>query len=102
MSKICKVCGLPEELCVCNQIAMEQQSIRIYALKRRFGKIMTIIEGIDEREIDLKDLAKKLKSKLACGGTYKDGKIELQGDHRERVKEILVEMGFPSDSIDVR
>ena len=79
--------------------AAEHQDIRTEATIRKNNEQ---IEGIDEREIDLKDLAKKLKSKLACGGTYKDGKIELQGDHREKVKEILVEMGFPSDSIDVR
>ena len=47
----------------------------------------TIIEGIDEKEINLKDLAKKLKAHLACGGTAKDGKIELQGEHKTRVKE---------------
>jgi translation initiation factor 1 len=47
----------------------------------------------------LKKLAKELKSKLATGGTVKNGRIELQGDHRERVKELLAEMGYSPDNI---
>ncbi|MGC8937176.1 MAG: stress response translation initiation inhibitor YciH, partial [Candidatus Methanomethylicaceae archaeon] len=43
----------------------------------------------------------KLKSRLACGGTEKNGRIELQGDHREKAAEILIESGFPADNIDV-
>jgi len=44
---------------------------------------------------------KKLKSRLACGGTYKDGKIELQGDHKDKVKKILEESGFSAAQIEV-
>ena len=46
---------------------------------------------------------KKLKEKLACGGTYKpkEKTIELQGDHRRKVKELLVQLGFESESIEV-
>lgn len=69
--------------------------------KRKWGRDVTIIEGIDEKSINLKELSGRLKSKLACGGTDKDGRIELQGDHRERAAEILVESGFPSDNIDI-
>jgi len=101
MSEVCQVCGLPKDLCVCEEIAREKQRIRIYSTRRRFGKWMTVIEGIDERDVDTKDLTKKLKAKLACGGTVKDGRIEFQGDHRERVKVFLVEKGFPEDTIDV-
>lgn len=46
-------------------------------------------------------VAKQLKKKLACGGTYKQGKIELQGDHLRRVKGLLVEMGFPEKKIKI-
>jgi len=99
---VCKVCGLPKELCVCEEIAREQQRINVYSIKRKFGKKVTIVEGIDEKQLDLKELTKKLKSKLACGGTTKEGRIELQGDHKKRVKDVLVEMGFSPDMIDIK
>ncbi|MEE9150624.1 MAG: stress response translation initiation inhibitor YciH [Thermoplasmata archaeon] len=94
MAGICPVCGLPEELCMCEEIAREQQQIKIHSMKRRYGKIVTIIEGIDSADIDLDDLARKLKTRCAAGGTVKDGKIELQGEHKKKVKQVLGEMGF--------
>ncbi len=94
MAGICPVCGLPEELCMCEEIAREQQQIKIYSMKRRYGKIVTIIEGIDSGDIDLDDLARKLKTRCAAGGTVKDGRIELQGEHKRKVKQVLTEMGF--------
>jgi len=97
---ICPKCGLPKELCVCEAIAKEKQKIKIYTVQKRYGKVVTIIQGIDPADINIKDLMKKLKSKLACGGTYKEREIELQGDHRQRAKEILVREGFPKDIIE--
>ncbi len=94
MAEICPVCGLPEELCMCEEIAREQQQIKIYSMKRRYGKIVTIIEGIDSADIDLEDLARKLKTRCAAGGTVKEGKIELQGEHKKKVEQVLNEMGF--------
>jgi translation initiation factor 1 len=91
---ICPVCGLPKEVCVCEEIAREQQEISIYSVKRRYGKMVTIVEGINASDIDLEDLAKKLKTKCAAGGTVKDGKIELQGEHKRKVQSALEEMGF--------
>ena len=70
-------------------------------MKKKFNKISTVVEGMDEKEINLKDLAKKLKSKFACGGTAKDGRIELQGDHKQKVKDILVQSGFAPETIEV-
>ena len=98
MAGICSVCGLPEELCMCEQIAKEQQQIRILTDTRRYGKVMTVITGMNSSEIDMDDLAKKLKTRCAAGGTYKDGRIELQGDHKRKVKEVLEELGFSVDS----
>lgn len=102
MSEICPVCGLVKELCVCETIAKESQKILVYIERKKFNKNYTIVEGIDEREINLKDLAKKLKSELACGGTTKDGKIELQGEHKQKVKKILIDHGFAPSSVEVR
>ena len=89
------------ELCVCETIAKEAQKIRISLLEKRYGKSMTVIKGIDTDKIDIRQLLKKLKSQLACGGTYKNNEIELQGDHRARAKQILVKEGFPADMIEI-
>lgn len=94
MAGICPVCGLPEELCMCEEIAREQQRIKIFSDKRRYGKVVTIVEGIDAADIDIEDLAKKLKTKCAAGGTVKDGRIELQGEHKKKVQRALEDIGF--------
>ena len=99
MSEVCPTCGLPKDLCVCQTIAQAEQQIIIKVVKRRFGKMTTTIEGLDEKTIDLKDLTKKLKNKFACGGTTKNGVIELQGNHAEKMKEELVRLGFNQDQI---
>ena len=75
----------------------EEKRIKVRLEKRRWGREVTIIEGLENSELER--TAKLLKNKLACGGTYKDGRIELQGDHRSRVEEILVSMGYPKENI---
>jgi len=102
MGEICSTCGLPKELCVCETIAKENQVIEVIVEKRKFGKHYTVVTGMDTKEIDMDQLLKKLKSKLACGGTAKDGKIELQGQHRQKVKETLLEIGFAPEAIVMR
>ena len=102
MSEICGTCGLPKDLCVCETIAREEQKITISLVKRRFGKMATTIAGLDEKTINLKDLTKRLKTKLACGGTSKNSMIELQGNHIEKVKEELIRLGFNVDSIIIK
>ncbi|PLW80266.1 stress response translation initiation inhibitor YciH [Candidatus Woesearchaeota archaeon] len=102
MSEICTTCGLPQELCVCETIAKESLTIKIYTIKKKFGKKYTVIEGITDKDINLKDVTKKLKNTFACGGTAKDGVIELQGAHTQRSKEVLVTMGFAPESIEVK
>ncbi|NOZ76574.1 MAG: stress response translation initiation inhibitor YciH [Euryarchaeota archaeon] len=99
---VCDVCGLPTELCVCEDIAREAQKIEVYTTKRKFGKLMTVVEGIDAKNIDLKDLVKDLKTQCACGGTAKEDRIELQGDHRRQVKDMLLKKGFTEDLIEIR
>jgi len=97
MAEICPVCGLPKELCMCEEIAREQQKVKISTDSRRYGKTVTVIEGIDVNDIDIDDLARTLKTKCAAGGTAKEGRIELQGDHKKKVKETLESMGFRTE-----
>ena len=102
MSEICSTCGLPKELCVCETIAKESQKIQVYTIKRKFGKMYTIIEGISNKDIDIKEITKKLKSQLACGGTFKDERIELQGNHKNNIRETLVKLGFAPETVEIR
>jgi len=102
MTEICSKCGLPKELCICEKIAKERQKISVFLVQKRYKKFMTVIQGIDSKTIDIKKLTKELKNKLACGGTYKNNEIELQGDHKNKIKDILISKGFPEDIIDVK
>ena len=102
MSEICVKCGLPQDLCVCENIAKESQIIVVSIEKRRFGKNYTVVKGINEHEVNIKDLSKKLKGKFACGGTAKDGIIELQGNHLKEMKSELARLGFAPESIHVK
>jgi translation initiation factor 1 len=99
MSEVCPNCGLPKELCVCETIAKESEKIRVFEVKKRYGKISTIVQGMS-KDVDTKNVLKELKTRLACGGTMKDGVIELQGKHRDKVKAILVRLGFKEDQIE--
>lgn len=94
---ICPKCGLPLQACVCEQIAKTDQQIEVRTEKRRFGKLATIVTGLEG--VDIKDVAKRLKEKLACGGTVKNNLIELQGNHKGKIKPILVELGFSESQI---
>lgn len=96
--EICPKCGLPIPACVCGEIAKTQQQISVTTEKRRFGKVNTMISGFDDG-VDIKDIARKLKMKRACGGTVKNKIIELQGNHRGFIKSILVAEGFSEEQI---
>ena len=98
MTEIDSLTGLPKELGIGESITKESQRITVRTVKRRYGKLTTLIQGFD-KEVNIKDIYKKLKSALACGGTVKDSIIELQGNHVEKVKEELIKYGFPKDSI---
>lgn len=101
MSEICPICSLPKEICRCQELAKTEQRIRVQVERRKWGREVTLVEGIDSREISLSELVTKLKTRCACGGSAKDGIIVLQGDHRYHIKQILEELGFPGTNIDV-
>jgi len=77
----------------------EQQVIKIRVEKRKGHREVTVITGLDTKDPDLHKMVSELKSLLACGGTIKDDHVELQGDHRHRVKEFLIARGFAESNI---
>ena len=62
--------------------------------EKRKGKPITILEGYNGATEDFKKLAKELKTKLSVGGSFKDDKIIIQGDYRDKIMTILKEKGF--------
>ena len=102
MSGIDPITGLPKELSSWENIAKEGQQITVKLEKRKFGKAYTIITGINQTEVDVKAITKKLKNKFACGGTGKDGVVELQGNHLRNAKEELAKLGFAPETINVK
>ncbi|MBM3230235.1 stress response translation initiation inhibitor YciH [Candidatus Pacearchaeota archaeon] len=89
---------LPSQAGVFEEIAKGDQKITISTVARRFGKLTTLVSGFD-KNVDLKEIAKSLKEKLACGGTIKDGIIELQGNHVKQIKPALIKLGFSETAI---
>jgi translation initiation factor 1 len=90
--------GLPSETDVFEEIAKSEQHIVVKTETRRYGKKITLVEGFD-KHVDVKSIAKSLKEGLACGGTVKENRVELQGDHKKKVKPLLVKLGFFEDTI---
>ena len=90
--------GLPTESDVFEEIAKSEQHIKVTTDKRRYGKVITLVSGLD-KHVDVKGIARSLKEKLACGGTVKDGVIELQGNHQKQIRPILAKLGFSEGSI---
>ena len=71
-----------------------QEEPIICKYEKRKGKPITILEGYTGATTDFKKLAKELKTKLSVGGSFKDDKIIIQGDYRDRIMSILKEKGF--------
>jgi translation initiation factor 1 len=83
--------------CQCNKNTHyeSEQVIRLYReTKGRKGKGVTLVKGMGGTEKEIKDFAKKLKQTCNCGGSVKSGVIEIQGDHREKIKQYLSDKGF--------
>jgi len=95
--KLCPECEQAIADCICKQ---EQEPkgdgiVRVSLdTKGRKGKGVTLISGLLLKSEDLKTLGKELKQKCGVGGAVKDGKIEIQGDHRDKVIELLKAKSF--------
>lgn len=73
----------------------EKQDLRVQATRAgRKGKTVTVITGFQSNSETLQALLKKLKSQCGCGGTLKDNEIEIQGEHKQKILEILKGMGY--------
>jgi translation initiation factor 1 len=95
----CDECGEPEEACVCPPPAKvltppEKQIARLAKEKRKKGKQVTVIRGLAAEENDLPELLGKLKAACGAGGAIKDDLLELQGEHLERVRALLSQIGY--------
>ncbi|ELZ21513.1 translation initiation factor [Haloterrigena sp. SYSU A558-1] len=85
---------LLDELDSQGDLETSQQVLSIRTESRRYDKPVTIVEGFDLESDEIKSIASDLKSSMGTGGTVDDGRIELQGDHRDRVPDLLRDRGF--------
>ena len=97
----CPTCGWPQRNCQCstNRTGDEKVPDRVVAKLRvekkgRGGKTVTVIFGLPENQPFLKELAQQLKRACGVGGTVVEGGVELQGDLRDRVRDVLTRHGY--------
>ena len=95
----CPHCQKSLRKCRCE--AVEEQSLTAPGsivisreTKGRKGKGVTLVRGLEVPDSELKLLAKQLKTLCSCGGAVKAGVIEIQGDHRETLRDALTSMGY--------
>ncbi len=97
--RTCPTCGWPVKSCRCSTSVDQPVPDRIIARLRiekakRRGKTVTVVESLPRNKAFLKELAGELKRALATGGKAVDDRIEIQGDHRERLRELLKAKGW--------
>lgn len=96
--RLCSECESPIDHCQCklDQVIGSGKVLISLETKGRKGKGVTVIKGLPLNEEALKTLGKKLKTQCGTGGAVKEGQIEVQGDNRQKIKELLEKEGFPS------
>jgi translation initiation factor 1 len=96
--RMCPTCRQPMGNCSCKSKQAVPKGDGVVRVSRetkgRAGKGVTLIKGVALETAALNELGKSLKTLCGCGGTVKDGVIEVQGDHVERVMEALKDKGF--------
>jgi translation initiation factor 1 len=102
LAEVCTKCGLPTDICACEELEKDQARIVVRLEMRRFSKKGTMIEGLNPKRSNLSKITHSLKRKFACGGAVKGGTIILQGDHRRDVKDELIQLGFNENSIEIQ
>ncbi|MBH8574082.1 translation initiation factor [Nostocaceae cyanobacterium CENA369] len=77
------------------ELPPQQQNLRVQATRAgRKGKTVTVISGFQAKPETLADLVKQLKTQCGTGGTVKDNEIEIQGEHKQKILEILIKLGY--------
>jgi translation initiation factor 1 len=77
------------------ELPPQQQNVRVQATRAgRKGKTVTVITGFQSQPETLQGLLKQLKAQCGSGGTLKDNEIEIQGDHKQKILEILIGLGY--------
>jgi translation initiation factor 1 len=97
--RACPKCGWPIAQCRCStnvdQPLPEKIVARLLVEKaRRGGKTVTVIDGLPRNQPFLEQLASELKKACGSGGTVAEGRVEIQGDQRERLRELLAKRGW--------
>lgn len=96
--RMCPACRQPMDACSCKAASarpMGDGNVRVSReTKGRAGKGVTLVKGLPLDAAALAALGKQLRSACGSGGTVKDGTLEIQGDHVERVMELLKAQGF--------
>jgi len=96
--RICPKCGKPSNKCVCRKAVKAAPSDGVVRVGReskgRKGKGVSLITGVPLPPDELKKLAKELKQKCGSGGAVKEGVIEIQGDHRDLLIDLLKGKGW--------
>ena len=97
--RTCPKCGWPVSDCRCSSNLAEPIPDRIVAsltIERsgRKGKTVTVVHGLPRNEEFLKETASELKRSCGAGGSYRDDRIEIQGDHRDNLRELLDKKGW--------
>jgi len=84
----------PRKSKIANEILEPQKHFLYFAKEKRRGKTVTLVGEYFLNDSDAAELLKNLKKKLGCGGAYKEGMMEFQGDIKLKLRELLVEAGF--------
>jgi len=96
--RMCPVCRQPVTQCTCRSARPQPAGDGVVRVSRetkgRAGKGVTLVKGLPLAPAELAALGKQLKAACGSGGTVKDGVIEVQGDHVERVMAALVAQGY--------
>jgi translation initiation factor 1 len=80
-------------------LSADEQQIVISNDTRKWGRVVTVVRFIGNFDVNLKNILTKAKKKCASGGTVRDNEVELQGDHRFKMKKFLIDLGFPEENI---